>query len=118
MPSRSWVIFKNWMKDCVLDTHLPENHKKNGDLKFPKYIYICDCGDVDCNNLRKDQAGLYGKSNLCSSINSHYNSEHGSWDEEDHEVEVYIKESEVLLKKGQVNHLDWDDRKELRKMLY
>ena len=34
MPSRSWVIFKNWMKDCVLDTHLPDNHKKNGELKF------------------------------------------------------------------------------------
>jgi len=116
MPSRSWVIFKNWMKDCVLDTHLPDNHKKNGELKFPKYIAVCECGDMECNNLRRDQAGLYGKSNLSSSINYHDNSYH-RFDEKDWGHEVYIKESEVLLKKGQINHLDWDDRKELRKLL-
>jgi len=116
MPSRSWVIFKNWMKDCVLDTHLPDNHKKNGELKFPKYIAVCECGDMECNNLRRDQAGLYGKSNLSSSINSHHNSDH-RYEEKDYDYEVYIKESEVLLKKGQINHLDWDERKEFRKLL-
>ncbi len=118
MPSDEWVNFKDWMKDCVLNAHLPENHKKNGELKFPKYISICDCGDVDCSNLRKDQAGLYGKPNLSSSINSHYNSQHRSWDEDDnHDHEVYIKEDEVILKKGQIQHLSWDERKELRKLL-
>jgi len=117
MPARSWVIFKNWMKNCVLYTHLEKNQKKNGELKFPKYISLCDCGDMDCNNLRRDQAGLYGKSNLSSSINHHYNSEHGSWDEEDHEYQVYVKESEVELMKGQIHNLDYDDRLDLIKRL-
>ena len=115
--SKDWIEFKEWMKSVVLNTHLPENHKKNGELKFPKYIAICDCGEVDGANLRRDQAGLYGKANLSSSINHHYRSEHGEWDEDEHEYEVYIKESEVELKKGQINHLDYDDRIALRKRL-
>ena len=115
--AKDWIEFKEWMKSVVLNTHLPENHKKNGELKFPKYIAICDCGEVEGDNLRRDQAGLYGKANLSSSINHHYRSEHGEWDEDEHEYEVYIKESEVELKKGQIHNLDWDDRIALRKRL-
>ena len=121
MPARGWVIFKNWMKGCVLHTHLEDNHKKNGELKFPKYISICDCGDIDCNNRRTGQAGFYGLSNLDSSINSHYNHEHGYYSDEEgeqeHTNEVYVKESEVELMKGQIHNLDWDDRKSLIKRL-
>ncbi len=102
MPARGWVIFKNWMKDCVLYSHLEENHKKTGELKFPKYISLCDCGDMDCNNRRSSNHNMYsgGPSNLHSSINHHYNSEHGSWDEEDHDYAVYVKEDDVVLQKG------------------
>ena len=116
MPTDEWVNFKDWMKNCLLNAHLPENHKKNGELKFPKYMAICECGDMDCNNLRKDQAGLYGKSNLSSSINSHHSSEH-RFEDKDYNYEVYIKEDEVILKKGQIQHLSWNERKELRKLL-
>lgn len=118
--AKDWIEFKEWMKGCVLQSHLPEKHKKDGDLKFPKYIAICSCGDVDCNNRRTGQAGLYGASNLDSSINSHYRHEHGYDDddgEELHTNEVYVKESEVELMKGQIHNLDWDDRINLRKRL-
>ena len=103
------------MKNCVLHAHLPDNHKKNGDLKFTKYIFICSCGEVGADSLRRDQAGLYGKRNLQSSLNNHLNHDHR--DDEDYTYEVYIKEDEVLLKKGQINNLDWDDRKALVKKL-
>ncbi len=40
--SKDWLEFKEWMKSVVLSTHLPENHKKNGELKFPRYMSVCD----------------------------------------------------------------------------
>jgi len=116
--SKDWIEFKEWMKGCVLQSHLPENHKKDGDLKFPKYVSICSCGDVDCDNRRTGQAGLYGPANLDSSINSHYRRNHGyEDDEEEYTNEVYVKESEVELMKGQIHNLDYDVRLDLRKRL-
>jgi len=116
MPSRGWVIFKNWLKGD-LGTHLEENYNKNGEFKFPKYISICECGEFSCNNRRhsmiKERVEL---SSISGSINYHDYSEH-NLDEKDFGHEVYIKESEVLLQKGQINNLDWDKRKELRKLL-
>lgn len=106
MPTRGWVIFKNWMKDCILYSHLPENHTKNGELKFPRYIALCSCGDMDCNNRRNPtQSGFGGASNLNSSINYHHHSEHSRsyWekdDEEDFTHAVYVNEDDVILQKG------------------
>jgi len=117
---KDWIEFKKWMKSVVLCTHLPENHKKGGDLKFPKYMMVCSCGEVDCNNLRRDKSGIYGKSNLDSDINRHDNHEHGYYadeKEQEHTNEVYIKESEVELMKGQIHRLDWYERKDLIKRL-
>jgi len=118
--SKDWIEFKEWMKGCVLQSHLSENHKKDGDLKFPKYVSICSCGDVDCDNRRTGKAGLYGPPNLDSSINSHYSHEHGYYadeKEQEHTNEVYVKESEVELMKGQIHNLDYDVRLNLRKRL-
>ncbi len=116
MPSRGWVIFKNWLKGD-LGTHLSENYNKSGEFKFPKYVAICECGDFHCNNRRnsitRDRVEL---SNLNHSINYHDYCEHNR-EEKDYGVGVYIREDEVLLKKGQIQHLGWDERKELRKML-
>jgi len=121
MPARGWVIFKNWMKDCVLYAHLDENRTNNGELKFPRYISLCDCGDMDCNNRRSSNHNMFtgGPSNLNSSINHHYNSEHGSWDEEDHNHAVYVKEDDVILQKGGKipRYMSQDETKHAIKML-
>jgi len=111
---KEYTISKTWIKD-MLGSRFPKHD--NGDLKFPKYLYICSCGDIDCDNRRTGKAGLYGPANLDSSIDSHYRHEHGYWNPMRANSQVYVREEEVLLKRGQARNLSYEEKRELRRLL-
>ncbi len=115
--NKEYTAFKQWVKD-MLGAGSKVHYNKAGELKFPRYLYICSCGDVDCNDRRTGTSSLNGgPSNLSHSLNIHYMHEHGYWNPINHTSEIYIKEEDVLLKKGQARNLSEYDKKELRRLL-
>ncbi len=76
---------------------------------------------MECNNRRTRNHSIFTGPpfNWTSSLTYHFNSEHGSWDEEDHEHEVYVKEDDVILQKGGKipRYMSQDEIKHAIKML-